>query len=69
MRYIFKQGEGYPASKMSFGGGLKSLEEDAELKNIMANTPNGEMDLQANTGPLLDIRFLEGGGRRYAEDQ
>ena len=55
---------------MSLGDGLKSLEEGAELKNNIINTPTSEMDIKANTGPLIDILFLDGEEkRRYADDQ
>ena len=69
MRFIFKQGEGSPTSQISLGDGLKSLEEGAELKNNIVNTPNSDMSLRSNNGPLIEIRFLDvGGGRRYVDE-
>ena len=32
-----------------------------ELKNNIVHTPNSDMDLQYNTGTLLEILFIEGG--------
>ena len=62
VRSLVNQGEGYPASQMSLGDGLKSMEEVVESKNNIVNTPTSEMAPQANTGTFLEIRFLDGGG-------
>ena len=59
--YLFKNGEDSPASKMSLGDVLKSLEEGVEFNNNIVNTPISDMALQCENGPLLEIRFLEGG--------
>ena len=48
---------------MSLGEGLEYLEEGVEAKRNTVNTPDSETALQANTCPLLQIRFLEGGGK------
>ena len=64
VRYIFERGEGSPASQISLGDGLKSLEEGVDSNNKIVNTSTIDMAIQYNTGPLLDIRFLVGGGEK-----
>ena len=39
------------------------------MKNDIVNTPIREMNLQSDTGALIHILFLEGGERRYVEEQ
>ena len=60
---IFKWGEGSHASKMPLGDGFKSLEEGAESNNNTVSTPTNEMDVEADNGSLLQIWFVEGGGK------
>ena len=62
MRSILKRGEDSPASQISLGEGLESLEEFLKAKSNIVNTPTSENALQADTGPFLHIQFLEGGG-------
>ena len=66
---MFRWSDSSPESKISLGGGLGLLVKGLGMKtdshpHKIINTPTSYMDVEADTGTLLQIRFLMEGGKK-----